>query len=192
MLIAKTEQKGFTLIELLVVIAVIGLLASIVLVSLNTSRAKARDAKRKEDLYQVALAMEMYFDKNGVYETFSAKNPLNQYVFSGRSKSSNINFWQDFFVNPAQAFSIVIPGSICSYGNAPSCASANWPSSIGLFLEKVPVDPTNDSAHYYRFVHKLNAEDYCFIVTKLEQENISLYATKKGIATGAAGMTDCP
>ncbi len=52
---------GFTLIELLVVIAIIGILATIVLVSLNTARAKARDARRSTDIHQIALAMEMYY-----------------------------------------------------------------------------------------------------------------------------------
>jgi prepilin-type N-terminal cleavage/methylation domain-containing protein len=56
--------KGFTLVELLVVIAIIGLLASIVLVSLNTARSKARDSRRLSDWHQVALALELYYDNN--------------------------------------------------------------------------------------------------------------------------------
>lgn len=58
----RKGQKGFTLIELLVVIAIIGILATIVLVSLNTARQKARDVRRVSDMRQVALALEMYYD----------------------------------------------------------------------------------------------------------------------------------
>ena len=57
-------RKGFTLIELLVVIAIIGLLATIVLVSLNTARIKARDARRQSDMQQISLAMEMWYNSN--------------------------------------------------------------------------------------------------------------------------------
>ena len=48
------KQKGFTLIELLVVIAIIGLLSTMAVVSLNSARAKARDAKRLSDVRQMA------------------------------------------------------------------------------------------------------------------------------------------
>jgi prepilin-type N-terminal cleavage/methylation domain-containing protein len=60
-------QKGFTLIELLVVIAIIGLLASVVLLALNSARAKSRDAKRVADVRQLASAMELYFNDNNSY-----------------------------------------------------------------------------------------------------------------------------
>ena len=63
----KKKNKGFTLIELLVVIAIIGILASVVLVSLNSARAKARDARRQSDIRQIALAMEMKYDDDGAY-----------------------------------------------------------------------------------------------------------------------------
>ncbi len=67
----KAKNKGFTLIELLVVIAIIGLLASIVMVSLNTARKKARDTKRRGDLRQVVVALEMYYNDNNGYPSTS-------------------------------------------------------------------------------------------------------------------------
>ena len=63
-LMRQRESRGFTLIELLVVIAIIGVLASIVLASLNTARRKSRDARRVGDIRQLQLALELYFDAN--------------------------------------------------------------------------------------------------------------------------------
>jgi general secretion pathway protein G len=56
-----TKEKSFTLIELLVVIAVIGLLASIVLVSLGPARDKAKAAKVISDLTQTSKAIYLYW-----------------------------------------------------------------------------------------------------------------------------------
>jgi prepilin-type N-terminal cleavage/methylation domain-containing protein len=65
-------KKGFTLIELLVVIAIIGILASIVSVSLTSARAKARDAKRISDIRTIQLALETYYSDNGQYPNTTA------------------------------------------------------------------------------------------------------------------------
>lgn len=60
-------KKGFTLIELLVVIAIIGLLASIVAVTVNNARIKARDVRRKVDLKTIATAFELHYDDKNTY-----------------------------------------------------------------------------------------------------------------------------
>jgi type II secretion system protein G len=63
----KQLNTGFTLIELLVVIAIIGILASVILASLNTARSKARDSKRISDLQELQKALEMYYFDYGTY-----------------------------------------------------------------------------------------------------------------------------
>ncbi len=65
--IAPRQTRGFTLIELLVVIAIIGILASIVMVSLASAKAKARDAKRISDIKTIQLALEEYYTDNLSY-----------------------------------------------------------------------------------------------------------------------------
>jgi len=58
------HQKGFTLIELLVVIAIIGILASVVLASLNSARDKGADAATKSNLNNARAQAELFYDNN--------------------------------------------------------------------------------------------------------------------------------
>ncbi len=89
------KNRGFTLIELLVVIAVIGILASVVLASLNSARAKARDARRLADTKQIRTALEFYYDAYGNYPAMTE----NECVGTEGYTVANNNFMQALVTN---------------------------------------------------------------------------------------------
>jgi len=64
------KNKGFTLIELLVVVAVLGLLAAIVLFSVDGVRSKSRDTRRVADMRSVQEGLAMYHNDNQTYPIF--------------------------------------------------------------------------------------------------------------------------
>ena len=64
----KIKKQGLTLIEFLVVLAIIGLLVSIVLVSLGSRpQLKAKDARRQADTREIMNAMELCYNDDGQY-----------------------------------------------------------------------------------------------------------------------------
>ncbi|MCX6703221.1 MAG: prepilin-type N-terminal cleavage/methylation domain-containing protein [Candidatus Zambryskibacteria bacterium] len=102
-------KKGFTLIELLVVIAIIGMLSSVVLGSLNSARAKARDAATMRNFSQVQKALILYYDKYGRY-------PNETPVMT--------NAWVDNFNSMAQQ--LVTEGFLGGIPTAPPGVSYNY------------------------------------------------------------------
>ncbi len=67
------RKSGFTLIELMVVIAIIGMLASIIMVSLGSAKQKSRDSRRIADIKSIQLALSLYYNDNLMY-------PVNIYA----------------------------------------------------------------------------------------------------------------
>ena len=57
--------RGFTLIELLVVIAIIGILAAVVIGSLNDARSGGQDASIKQSVANIRSQAELIYNKNG-------------------------------------------------------------------------------------------------------------------------------
>lgn len=66
--IQHRNGAGFTLIELLVVIAIIGILASLIIVSLTGARSRATDTQLKNNLRNLNTALEQFgTDQNALY-----------------------------------------------------------------------------------------------------------------------------
>lgn len=61
------KYSGFTIIELLIVIVVIGILASITVVSYNGVQGRANDVAIQNDLGNIADQLEIYNAEKGVY-----------------------------------------------------------------------------------------------------------------------------
>jgi len=61
------QHRGFTLLELLVVIAIIGVLSAVIMVSINDSRRKARNAAVIEQMYEYQKAIELNYSNTGEY-----------------------------------------------------------------------------------------------------------------------------
>lgn len=123
-------QKGFTLIELLVVIAIIGILSSVVLVSLNTARAKSRDAARVTTIKQVQNALALYYVDRNDYP------PIAQNECGGTEGFTTSN--NDFM------------GSLVSTGYYPSYPVD--PGNLNCGMQYV-----RDSATSYRLFYRLEA-----------------------------------
>lgn len=145
----KNKSTGFTLVELLVVISIIGILSSFAVVSLNTARAKARDALRKGDMAQIRTALNIYYDDFKRY-------PVCDNWDTGRT---------DFGATPDVA------GADCYNANLATALT----SGTRPYMMDEPKDPKNSannpavsSVYLYRYVSNTDGSEYA-LVYQLEE-----------------------
>jgi prepilin-type N-terminal cleavage/methylation domain-containing protein len=131
-------KKGFTLIELLVVVAIIGILASVVLASLNSARNKGSDAAIKAALSNSRAQAELYYDGGQTYDGVctAGTNNISAMILNAAQKlSSTTTVGTD-----ATGFTYSATGS--AGGTAAVChdTAAGWAAIVSL------KNPTTSSA----------------------------------------------
>lgn len=126
----KNSQGGFTLIELLVVIAIIGILASVVLASLNTARNKGADAKIKAELANARAQAELFYDTGQTYlgVCASGTNTINSLVQSAATTASA----GTIIINGAST--IAATSAVC---NVTATTGAAWLAQVPLKVQDV-------------------------------------------------------
>jgi prepilin-type N-terminal cleavage/methylation domain-containing protein len=111
----KSFKRGFTLIELLVVIAIIGILASIVLVSLNSARGKGRDAARISSLQEMAKEIALF--DNGQNIPFAGCTGAGNANVTKCSLTGNTQFTLAAYADP----SVGANGTVCTAASTGPC-----------------------------------------------------------------------
>ena len=101
----KKYTRGFTLIELLVVIAIIGILSSVVLVSLNSARSKGKDARVISSIQQIRTLLESGY--NGA----SYPDLSNNATTSAGPNIAALNQLTNDIYAQTSTISIVAPGT---------------------------------------------------------------------------------
>ncbi len=139
----KKTNSGFTLVELLVVISIIGLLSSFAVVSLNSARAKARDALRKGDMSQIRTALNLFYDDNLSYPICGSWNGNDE----------------DFGA-------AVDSGSTC-YNTALTTALSGGTRPFLGVMPRDPLNPNNDpnasNTYLYRYVSDSEGTAYALV-----------------------------
>ncbi|MCX6812102.1 MAG: prepilin-type N-terminal cleavage/methylation domain-containing protein [Candidatus Berkelbacteria bacterium] len=132
----ERSRRGFTLVELLIVISIIGILTTIITVSVSNSRARARDAQRSSDLQALNSAIVMYYQANGHYPSLPA----------GCGTQTTFSDGQTGWINSSAS------NNLTAFVSA-DCLTSDFIANIASnYIDKLPTDPVagqNDRGYIY-------------------------------------------
>ena len=132
-------SRAFTLLELLVVIAIIGLLASIVLASLQSARYKGYDAAIKENLHTIRSQTELYYSSNQHYGPVVSGT---QNAVSCPTSGTSI-----FFTDTAIKAAIDSVAALAPGGTRATCATSPLSGDANAWAVSAPLK--YDSPYYW-------------------------------------------
>jgi len=186
----KNIKTGFTLIELLVVVAILGLLASIIMVSLSRARSSARDAKRIAEINQMKKAVEIYYINHNEYPPVNDTSVYGWSSFVQYLKGEGILSLNDYhknfltksfseYITPkALAAVMICPANLIPQDPLCECQPGNLTPSGGSVT------------HSYAYI-SLSDGQYYKLRTQLENSNNSILRSSLSGDFASVGDNGC-
>jgi prepilin-type N-terminal cleavage/methylation domain-containing protein len=126
-------NKGFTLIELLVVIAIIGVLSTLAVVAVMQARDKAKDARARGDVKQLATAVALLAADTGKWPNGCPQEAISN---------------PELYLNAAQAGIATAP-TVGDQGGGCTWAAEDIAKWAGPYMQASSLDDPWGSNYYF-------------------------------------------